>query len=334
MAFLSPHNLWLLAAVPALGVLYWALCWRRKRTLAAEYPGLGLAHDGSLRRHLPAMLLAAAFAIMLGATARPAAVLTLAAPVRTVMLAIDISGSMQADDVAPTRLEAAQAAAIAFVEALPGDVRVGVVAFTDTASLLHPLTDDHAAVANAIRVLQPQQGTAIGSGILVALQELLPPGSPRINLEESASAGSSVQVSASRGNAQVDASSAIVLLTDGQNTDGPAPSVAALLAAQHGVRVYTVGIGTPKGQIHRGLVSAMPVGVDESSLRHMAALTKGEYFYATSAPDLREIYAGLSAKLTPTRRKIEVTALFCALGAAMLAAAGLLSVLGIGPRPA
>jgi Ca-activated chloride channel family protein len=128
--------------------------------------------------------------------------------------------------------------------------------------------------------------------------------------------------------ARPDAANAIVLLTDGQNTDGPSPTVAALLAAQHGVRVYTVGIGTPKGEIYRGLASALPVGVDEASLRQIAALTKAEYFYATSAPDLRQIYAGLSSKLAPAKRRIEVSALFCALGAAMLVAAGLLSLLG------
>lgn len=328
MTFLSPYNLWLLAAIPVLWVVHAKVCGGRRRSLATQYPGLFEKQEGRGSTLLPALLFAVALASALTATARPAVILDLAAQVRTVILAIDISGSMQAEDVEPTRLGAAQAAALEFIRALPDGVRVGLVAFTDTAQIVHEASEDHEAVGAVVKMLTPQQGTAIGSAILASLQALLPR-EMRIDLD-SASAGSSMPVTFEAPAGRVDASSAVILLTDGQNTDGPSPTVAALAAAQQGARVYTVGIGTPDGTIHRGLAMAVPVGVDEGTLRQIAALTKAEYFYATTAPDLRGIYSSLSAKLVPERKPVELTALFCAAAAAALAAAALLSLLWFG----
>ena len=175
----------------------------------------------------------------------------------------------------------------------------------------------------AIGWLQPQMGTAMGQGILESLQALFP--RERIKLEEaSASTGSSSPRSRA---AKPDPGVAIVLLTDGQNTEGPSPMDAALLAAQLGVRIYTVGIGTPAGLIRRGLTSAMPVGIDPDALKSIASVTRGEYFYARTAPDLSRIYSSLGAKLVLEKSAVEISALFCALGALALCASAGLSVL-------
>jgi Ca-activated chloride channel family protein len=204
------------------------------------------------------------------------------------------------------------------------------VQFTDGASLVQPPTTDREALMAAIGALHPQMGTAIGQGILESLQALFP--QERIKLEDtSASAGASSAKPPRPRPAEPDAAVAIVLLTDGQNTEGPSPTEAALLAAQKGVRVYTVGIGTPVGLIRQGSMGAgLPVGIDEDALKGIASLTRAEYFYARTAPDLTRIYSSLGAKLALERNAVEISALFCALGALALCASAGLSALRSG----
>jgi Ca-activated chloride channel family protein len=333
MAFLWPHNLWLLLALAPLGAAY---AWRmRKGRLAALASPLRqlIEEAGAARglgRYLPTVLFAFALGVLLAAIARPSVVVALPTARPTVLLAIDVSGSMQADDVAPSRLGAAKAAARELLRTLPRQARVGIVGFTDGAYLVQAPTPDREALARAIDSLQPQSGTAIGYGILAALKALFP--EERFELskekeEESASAGASAPAPLSR---PPDFSSAIILLTDGQNTEGPEPEEAARLAAQRGIRIYTVGIGTTAGHLYRGPAADLPVGIDEGSLRLIASATGAEYFYATSAPDLRRIYAALGSKLVMERSQVEITALFCALGALVLASSALLSVLRSG----
>src|SRR3954462_1636477 len=178
MTFLWPAALWFLAGVPLLTALYvWLM--RRKRKTALRYSNLAmvkaaLGEGHKLRRHLPPALFLLALGAMLFALARPAAVITLPSQHETVVLAIDVSGSMRADDVKPTRLAAAQAAARAFIKDTPSSTRIGVVSFAGSAALIQPPTRNREEVLNAIDQLQLQNATAVGSGILVSLKALFP----------------------------------------------------------------------------------------------------------------------------------------------------------------
>src|SRR5436853_128282 len=178
MTFLWPEGLWMLALVPMMVAIY-VLVLRRRKQSALAYSNLALVKAGlgkrvGLRRHIPPLLLTRALTIMLMALARPAATVSLPSQHETVILAIDVSGSMRADDVKPTRLAAAQAAARAFIKDTPSNTRIGVVAFAGSAALIQPPTRNREEVLQAIEQLQLQNATAIGSGILVSLKALFP----------------------------------------------------------------------------------------------------------------------------------------------------------------
>jgi Ca-activated chloride channel family protein len=343
VTFVWPQMLWGLLAVPLLAAAY--VAWTRRR-------GAGLGTLGGLSmsagpgrgrwRHLPPALFLLAIALLLVSVGRPAAVVTLPAQHETVILAIDVSGSMRATDVKPNRLAATQAAAKAFVDAQPRSTRIGIVTFAGIASLVQPPTENREDIAQAIDRLQPQRGTAIGSAIVVSLATLFPgagidlrmvgrreggadgnreqrrdaartgpgpvPGAPQAKPFEPVPAGSFD-------------SAVIVLLSDGQSTTGPDPVAAARLAAERGVRVYTVGIGTAKGEVLRTDGWSMRVALDESGLKTVADLTRGEYFLADSANELKHIYKTMSSRFVMEKKEFEVGALFAA-GAALLALLG------------
>jgi Ca-activated chloride channel family protein len=296
MKFLWPHSLWLFLLVPAIAAVFHRM---RKRTLAS-YPGLAGGRPGRAR-HVPAALFALAMVLLLAAAARPTAPLVMPTETRTVILAIDVSGSMAADDVWPTRLVAAQAAARTFLRTLPASVRVGIIAFSDEAHLVQAPTAERDNVLFALDSLRIENGTAIGRGLLASLEA-----------------------------APKDVPAAIILLTDGQNTHGPAPMEIAPLAERRGVRVYTVAVGTTFGMVRdeRGF-SAM-VGVDEEPLREMAALTGAEHFQASSAPDLSRIYAALGSKVVLARGPTEISALLCAAAALIATVSAAVSLLWFG----
>jgi Ca-activated chloride channel family protein len=235
----------------------------------------------------------------------------------TVILAIDVSGSMRATDVEPTRIEAAQAAARAFVAEQPASARIGVVAFGGAAALVQPPTANRSDVLAAIEQLQLQHATAIGSGLLVSLKALFP------QLEFDVRRKPDIKPVAPGSHA----SAAIILLSDGQSTAGPDPVEAARLAAERGVRVFTVGVGTDNGQILTGEGWSMRVRLDEETLKTIADLTRGEYFYAANATALRKVYESLRAKLVLERKQVEITALFSAIGAATVLLSATLSLL-------
>jgi Ca-activated chloride channel homolog len=341
MTFLWPDMLWLLVVLPVLVALY-ALLLRRQRRLALRFASLSFVRQavrgGGIRRHLPPLLFLAAIASIIVAVARPATVMTLPTHHQTVILAVDVSLSMMAQDVAPDRITAAQEAAMMFVRAQPRNTRVGVVEYAGTASLVQPPTANRGDVLATIERLKLHRATAIGSGLLVSLRAIFP--DQQIELPR-----------ATRGYARVrsdkplqrwdDAlepgvvpvppgsyrSAVIVLLTDGQNTTGPDPIEVARLAADRGVRVYTVGIGTPAGQVISVEGWQVRVRLDEETLKRVSAITHGEYFHADSADQLKSIYASLTARLGSERRETEITALFAALAGVLVLAGGLLSLL-------
>ena len=344
MTFLWPTMLWLAALIPVAVAAYIVLQ-RRKKKHALRYVGLaGIRHAAvavpRLRRHLPPLLLLLAFALMIVAIARPASVITLPYQYETVILAIDASGSMRASDVAPTRIAAAQAAARSFIAAQPRDTRLGVVTFAATASVAQPPTLNREDMLAALDRIQLQRGTAIGSAILVSLKLIFPDvefdlraENPRPGGARQAQRGTSLDpqpnapAGAQRSPPASFHSAAIVLLTDGQATAGPDPIEAARMAAERGVRVFTVGVGTVAGEVLAAEGWSMRVRLDEESLKTIANTTKAEYFYAGSATDLTSIYKALTARLVMEKRATEITALFAAAAAVFALASGLLSLL-------
>lgn len=331
MSFIWPQMLPLLLLVPVFVAVYFAVQRRRKR-LALKYSSLSIVKEAlgpgqRVRRHLPPLLFLLGLSAMLLAVARPVAVVTLPADKKTVILAMDVSGSMRAPDLKPNRLAASQEAARNFVTSLPGSASVGVVTFAGSAALVQAPTTNRDEVLGAIDRFYTQPATAIGSGILASLAAIFPEAG--VSLEASLGADAEPMTSGGAGSADAGAgdSAAIVLLTDGQTTIGPDPVEAARVAAKHGVRVYTVGIGTEKGDIVRGDGWAMHVGLDEVTLKTIAELTDSEYFRADSADELRKVYEDLNSRIVLETKSTEITALMAGVAAAFMTVAGLLSLL-------
>ncbi len=346
MVFLWPDLLWLLLALPLLVLLYvWLL--RRRKAAVLHFPALALAREAQgarsrWRRHVPPLLFLLGLAALLVAAARPLAVLTLPSQQQTIMLAMDVSGSMRAADVQPDRLTAAQNAAKAFIADLPRHVRVGIVAFAGSAQLAQLPTQNHEDLARAIDSFQLQRGTATGNGILLSLATLF----PDTGIDVSALGGRQAMMRPQsidevgkpphRDGRGADrpppvapgsyTSAAIIMLTDGQRTTGVDPMEAAQWAADRGVRVYTVGVGTVAGETIGFEGWSMRVRLDEDTLKAVAQRTQAEYFHAATAADLKKVYETLSSRLTVEKKETEVAALFALAGAALLVLAGLLSL--------
>ena len=342
MSFLWPEALWLLLAAPALVGLYLLLLRRRKKA-AVRYASLGLVREalGSgrrFRRHVPPLLFLLALIVLVVAIARPRATVVLPSERRTIVMAMDVSLSMRATDVEPSRLEAAREAAKAFVREQPPDVRIGIVSFAGSAQLVQKPTRDRDDLVAAIDRLQLQLHTAIGSGIIASLATLFP--DQGLDLETA-----DFRVSSSRDPPRPrsidrppetkefepvapgsNRSAAIILLTDGRRTTGPDPLDAARLAADRGVRVYTVGFGKAGGGTAD--VEGMPIYMrfDEETLRAIAQMTGAEYFQASSAADLKKVYEQLNARYTLERDETEISALVSAIGAVLVIAAAALSL--------
>ena len=345
MTFLWPEMLLLLLLVPVLVAMY-LLALRRKKKLALRYASLSVVKEAigsghGWRRHLPPALFLLAVTAMLAAIARPAALMTLPSQHELIVMAIDVSGSMRASDVLPTRLAAAQAAARTFIEDTPMTTRISVVSFAGTAAVVQPPTLSREDAIAAIERFQLQRGTAVGSGILVSLKTIFPDiefdlnsSNPRNNASAQAFRGFPLDQPARRNSEAAKPaapgsykSAAIILLTDGQTTTGPEPVEAAKMAAERGVRVYTVGVGTPAGEIIGSEGWSMRVRLDEEALKSIADVTKAEYFYAGSAPDLTKVYKTLSSKLVLEKRTTEITAIFSAFAALLAVMSAMLSML-------
>ena len=285
-----------------------------------------------LRRHIPAILFLVALGILIVALARPQAEVGLPRLEGTVVLVFDVSGSMGADDLKPTRMEAARAAALDFVANQPPTVRVGVVSFSDGGFTTQPPTDDQASVVAAINRLAVQSGTSVGRGIEAALNVIAADaGQSPLTL-----AVTRTDVPAPTPTPVPDGaykSAVIVLLTDGENNQDPDPLELAQRAEDRGIRIYTVGIGTTEGAILNIEGFSIRSRLDEEALQQIAQLTGGEYFNATSEEDLRAIYNNLNPHLTIRPQEMEVTSLFVGAGILVLMIAGALSLVWLGRLP-
>jgi Ca-activated chloride channel family protein len=349
MAFLWAELLWLLLIVPVLVLAYLYLLARKKK-VALRYASLAMVKDAmgagaGFRRHVPPILFLVALTLMIAAIARPQAIVTLPSQRSTVVLSIDVSGSMRADDVNPNRIAAAQDAAKGFVEEQPRDVRIGVVAFAASALLVQAPTFNREDILKAIEHFELQRGTAIGSGILVSLKTLFPEGDFDLGRRErdyrrggyggvplndphdrevAAAAAEKEKQQFVPVQPGTNTTSVIILLSDGQATTGPDPIEAARKAAERGVRIFTVGLGSREGTIVGFGGRSMRVQLDEETLQKIADMTRGSYFRASTAADLKTIYKSLNTQLIMETKKTEITAFFSAAAAALaLIAAGL-----------
>jgi len=330
MQFLWPLALWSLLFIP---LMVWGYIWvqRRKQRTVVIYSSLALIKPAMRktsmwRRHVPPALLAFALSLVLFAASRPVARVALPADYMTLLLAMDVSRSMLAEDVQPSRIVAAQMAAKAFIGELPANVRVGVVSFAANAQLVQAVTQNKEQLIAAIDGFSLQRGTATGSGLLVALNTLMP--DVTVNLETvlygsefSGSLDKTKETKPDSSKVQPAGSytgGAIVLLSDGRRTTGADPIEAAKLAASKGVRVYTVAFGTPNGTIPGQSYSSFWTQVDEESLQKIAKITEAEFFRATNAADLKKIYQHLSSKFVLEQRETEISALFIGAALAML----------------
>ena len=342
MLFHWPEMLWSLALLPLLVVAYWALLRRRARqTLALSDLSLvrqALAGGPGWRRHLPPALIWLALALLLLASARPMARITLPSSQKTLILAMDVSGSMRATDVKPSRIVAAQTAAKAFLESLPRDVKVGIVAFAGSAQVAQLPTLNREDLVTAIDRFQLQRGTATGNSIVISLATLFPDAG--IELQQmGVPARSTARPLDAPAAAEAKpkaftpvppgsySSAAILMLTDGQRTTGVDPLEAAKMAADRGVRVYTVGIGTVDGETIGFEGWSMRVRLDEETLKKVAQVTQADYFYAGTAENLTAVYEKLGNRLSVETRETEVSGLFALAGAALVLVAAALSLL-------
>jgi Ca-activated chloride channel family protein len=351
MSFLWPGLLLLLLLVPALVAVY-VLALRRRRPSGVRYSSLSLVRDAQprssfVRRHLPFGLFALALAGLAVALARPVVIAAVPTNQTTIMLTIDVSGSMCSTDIPPSRLKAAEAAAIKFIESQGSGTQIGIVAFAGFAEIVQMPTNDHQVLIDALRSLATGRRTAVGSGILDAIDaiaEIDPnvakswtddsPGLPPTPVPKGAYAPE-----------------IIVVLTDGASNAGFPPTDAAQQAADRGIRVYTIGFGTANGGAQDPgcapfLVGREPNlggggfgggggggfrrGIDEETLKQVASVSGGEYYPAESAEQLQAVFGGLPTNLITKHEVVEIGVGFVAVG---VLAAGLSLLLGRAWRP-
>ena len=322
-----------LVLIPLFVVVYiWML--RRRRRLAAQYGNLGLVQAAAgrrlgARRHIPSALFLVALSILIVALARPQTMLSLPQFEGTVILAFDVSGSMAADDIKPTRLAAAKTAARAFVQRQPSGVQIGVVSFSDGGFAIQAPTNDQDVVLAAINRLKVQRGTSLANGIEASLKAIAAVTNPALTLSNR-SQPTATPTPVPKG---THTSAAIVLLTDGENNESPDPLTEAQMAADRGVRIYTVGIGSTAGATLHINGFTVHSQLDEATLQQIAQITGGTYYNAQSAQDLRTIYDKLNPQLVIKPQKTEVTSLFAGAGILVLMIGGTLSLLWLGRLP-
>lgn len=336
--FLWPEFLWLLLLLPLL-VLWYMWLLKRRRKLAANFSSLSIiklaaAGQASWRRHVPPALFLLALSAMLFAASRPMAVITLPSNQKTIILAMDVSGSMRATDIQPTRFVAAQQAAKKFLETLPREVKVGIVAFAGSAQVAQYPTLNREDLVQAIDRFQMQRATATGNAIVISLATIFPDAGIEL-----AQMGGNRPMARSLNEPPKEKkehtpvppgsynSAAIIMLTDGQRTTGVDPMEAAKMAADRGVRVYTVGIGTVDGETIGFEGWSMRVRLDEETLKAVASRTAADYFYAGSATDLTKVYEKLSSRISTEKKETEISGLLALLAAMLAVISASLSVL-------
>jgi len=334
MTFTWPLMLLSLLLVPPLFIALYLRMQRRRQKIVETVGSLGFVQNASggqigIRRHIPPLLFLVGLTILLVAMARPSAVVKLPSVESIVVLAFDVSGSMSAEDMQPTRMEAAKVAAREFVDRQPSNVKIGVVAFSDGGISVQPPTKDQEAILTAIDRLTPQRGTSVGSGILASLSAIA---TSRGESPEAANSLTPVPTPTPVPYGTY-IPAAVVLLTDGENTANPDPIQAALTAAQQGVRVYTIGVGSATGTTLTVNDFTVFTQLNEPMLQQIAAVTDGAYFNAQSEDDLREIYENLDVQVVIRPEKTEITSIFTGLSLLFMLIGGAFSLVWFSRLP-
>lgn len=330
MVFIWPLMLILLLFIPLWLWMYRRMLRQRQQRSASQGSLSWLQHAGQApgkRRHVPPALFLAGMTVLLMALARPQAVVSMPRIEGTVMLVFDVSHSMAAEDVKPTRLEAARLIARKFIEQQPATVQIGVVAFSEGGLTIQAPSNDQAQILAAVERVSTQRGTSVGQGILTALAAFdvqASQGQPRRTDPQA----TPEPLTAVGGSSRV-----IVILSDGENNSRPDPLEAAQAAAERGIRIDTVGIGTAEGTTLQIEGFNVHTQLDEPTLQNIAELTGAHYYKASSEEDLRSVYENLDMQLVVRAEYAEITALFAGLGTALLLIGGMLSLLWFGRFP-
>ena len=332
MSFIWPVMLTTLLLVPLLILFYFSRLRRRKK-LAQNF-GLSMGFGSGpaqakpgFRRHLPPLLFLAALTILFVSLARPETVMSLPKIEGTVLLAFDVSGSMAATDLTPTRMEAAKAAAREFVKRQPRTVQIGVIAFSDSGYSVQAPTNDKDSILASIDRLAPQRGTSLAHGIEASLNTLFntrPAALEYSNITPTPAPSPTPVAAASN------KSAAIILLTDGENNENPDPLAAAKTAADRGVRIYTIGLGSPTGSILKVDGFTVRTKLNEAMLRQISKITGGEYFNAANNADLKRVYSTINPQFVIKPEKTEITALFSTASIAVFLIGAVFSYLWFG----
>jgi Ca-activated chloride channel family protein len=331
MDVLWPGFFALLGFVPLIIVAYlWML--RRRRRFAVRFSSLTLVRAAlprysRLRRHLPFALFLLGLTSLMLALTRPVAIVSVPTDQTTIILTMDVSRSMRATDIPPSRLEAAKAAAQSFIQSQKSNTQIGIVAFAGFSEMVQPPSTDQEALLTAIDSLTTGRGTAIGSGILKSL-DVISEIDPNVAASVSNPAAESTVIPVPKGAYAPDI---IVLLTDGVSTTGPDPLEAAQQAVDRGIRVYTIGFGTESGaaNLDRGQAfgGRFRRGIDEGTLRQIAEMTGGSYYSAESANELQDVFQNLPTYLITKHEIQEVTVVLTAFGVLLAMVAIILSLL-------
>src|SRR5579862_3031506 len=335
MSLSWPWALLVLLILPVLAATWW---WarRKRRRAAVRVTSIALVRAAlpgrtRWRRRIPVVLLAAGLLVLSVGAARPKASVVVASSAATIMLTLDVSGSMCSTDVSPNRITAAENAASAFIKSEAGGPRIGLVVFAGTAVVLVPPTTDTAKVLRALTTLSTSQGTAIGEGILTSLDAI-------------AQVDPSVAPTGARpATARGFAPDVIVVLTDGSNNSGVEPQVAARQAAARGVRVFTIGFGTTNpaplvctssqfggggfgsgfggGFGGGGFAGGNPLVADYTALQQIARVTSGKFYRAQNADELKAALGNLSGTFTTIRKHLDLAGWFAGFGGLLIAVA-------------
>ena len=324
MSFIWSSLLGLLLLAPLLAGGY-VFMQRRRQNIVAK-SGFGLAQAArvtDVRRHYPAMIFLVGLTILLFSLARPQAAVVLPKYEGTVILVFDVSGSMAAEDIAPTRMEAAKEIASEFVDGQPADVRIGVVAFSDGGLSVQAPDVNREATLTTIERLVPRRGTSLGNGVLVGLNTIaVDAGDPPImNNNELSSADD--QLSAPQGWYP---SAVIVLFSDGENNDRLDPLSVIDLAVDLGVRIYTIGVGSTEGITIKVEGMTVHTALNEPLLAEIANVSGGQYYFAGDETELQRIYNDLEPTLSIKPEELELTSLLAGLAILVFLAGGILSL--------
>ena len=343
MSFIWPTMLVFLGLIPLFGLLYLRLQ-RRRRRFAASFGSFGYGQGGAgkgpgVRRHVPPMLFLVGLIILVVALARPQTVVSMPRVQGTVILTFDVSGSMAADDMKPTRMEAAKAAAREFVQRQPASIQIGVVGFSDSGFAVQPPTNNAEDIIAAIDRLAPQRGTSLAHGIEASLNTIAigmaqgnqgqAPGEPE-HLSVLTPEPTPSPTAMPKG---MYTSAVIVLLSDGENNENPDPLEAAQAAADRGVRIHTVGVGSAAGTILKINGFSVHTQLDEGMLKQISQITNGTYYNATSEQELRDIYDNINPQFFIKPEKMEVTSLFAGASMLVLLIGGVFSMLWFSRLP-